>query len=105
MFPMIKEVYKLSNQQFQEILSLSLVAYKSLHFFKKLKLLKNINLIFQSRVGDLEQIQLELSRLRNGDLSDFRPNLLFSTIVSSPQNCRHTLVVNASRGFNKLCSP
>ncbi len=71
----MKEVYKLSNQQFQEILSLFLVAYTWVHYNEivneekvKVKLLKNIHLFFQSRVGDLEQIQLELSRLRNGEL-------------------------------------
>ncbi len=54
-----------------------LVAYKWFHCNEivneekvKVKLLKNILLFLQSRVGDLEQIQLELSRLRNGELSN-----------------------------------
>jgi hypothetical protein len=83
-------MYKLSNQQFQEILSLFFVAYKWLYCNEivneekvKVKLLKIINLFFQSRVGDLEQIQLELSRLRSGELSDFRQNLSFKRIQSA----------------------
>jgi hypothetical protein len=101
MFPMIKD-FKVSSQQFQKILSLFLVAYKWVHYNEivneekvKVKLLKNVHLFFQSRVGDLEQIQLELSRLRNGELSDFRQSLSFSSIDIRVPKTVTTLAVKA----------